>query len=933
MSIFQKLTHLPLRQKLMIAVLCASLLPLAAVSFLSTNKARSAMETQAFNQLESLREVKKSQIEDYFTQIRDQIITFSEQDTVVNAMTAFRSGFESLPRDLAITQRTLRSRRESVSNYYRNAFGAEYETQTGKSLDTGSLIPDNASSILAQYLYIANNVNEVGNKEKLDFATDGSAYSKTHAKYHPQFRNFLQKFGYYDIFLVDANSGDIVYSVFKEVDYSTSLLSGPYANTNFARAFNEAKRLGARDSATLVDFETYLPSYESAASFIASPIYNDGTLAGVLIFQMPVGEINAMMQQRSGLGESGEAYLVGADFKMRSQSRFVEHNTILTQSVETEATRAVINGETDARIIPDYRGTPVLSSFTPLAITGLNWGLLAKIDAAEAFAPVNAIMWLTALLAAAGAAFAALIAVLVARNVLHQLGADPGRLLTVTEAIAGGNLETDLATATPASGVFAAMQKMQRHLRKRATKDKSALVESTRLKSALDNVQANVMMADANLDIIYVNETIQTMFRDAEADLRTVLPGFSASDLVGKNIDIFHKNPVHQRSMLGALSNTFEGDISIANRYFNVIATPVFGSDGERLGTVAEWADRTQEINAEQEINQIVAAVLEGDLTRRIDMQSKTGFFEVLGKGVNGIIEKLANAMGGIGRTSSQVRSGAEEIAQGNANLSQRTEEQAASLEETASSMAEMTSTVKQNADAAAEANTLAAGARDKAEQGGAVVSNAVSAMDEITTSSKKISNIIGTIDEIAFQTNLLALNASVEAARAGEQGRGFAVVASEVRNLAGRSANAAKEIKDLIEDSVSKVENGTRLVNESGNTLAEIVTAIRQVTDIVGNIATASREQSTGIDEVNRAITQMDEMTQQNAALVEEIAASSESMRQHSDELTEMVNQYSIGADSNGATAERRSGGRAWAEKPPTATAAAVDIAVGGKN
>jgi methyl-accepting chemotaxis protein len=240
---------------------------------------------------------------------------------------------------------------------------------------------------------------------------------------------------------------------------------------------------------------------------------------------------------------------------------------------------------------------------------------------------------------------------------------------------------------------------------------------------------------------------------------------------------------------------------------------------------------------------------------------------------------------------------GAQEISSGNANLSGRTEQQSSSLEETASSMEEMTTTVKQNADNAGQANQLATAARDQAEKGGSVVGKAVRAMAGINDSSKKIADIIGVIDEIAFQTNLLALNAAVEAARAGEQGRGFAVVASEVRSLAGRSATAAKEIKDLIQDSVKKVEDGSVLVAQSGQTLEQIVSSVKKVSDIIAEIAAASREQSSGIEQVNRAVMQMDEMTQQNAALVEEASASSQAMADQARRLNEMLSRYQVDA------------------------------------
>jgi methyl-accepting chemotaxis protein len=237
----------------------------------------------------------------------------------------------------------------------------------------------------------------------------------------------------------------------------------------------------------------------------------------------------------------------------------------------------------------------------------------------------------------------------------------------------------------------------------------------------------------------------------------------------------------------------------------------------------------------------------------------------------------------------------AEEISSSNVNLSQRTEEQASSLEETASSMEQMTATVRQNADNAAQANQLAAAARAQAEKGGAVVAEAIGAMQAIDDSSKKIADIIGVIDEIAFQTNLLALNAAVEAARAGEQGRGFAVVASEVRGLASRSAGAAKEIKALIHDSVAKVEQGSKLVDDSGHTLAEIVASVKRVTDIVSEIAAASREQASGIDEVNRAVAQMDEVTQHNAALVEEASAAAQALSEQASRLDAIMAKYNV--------------------------------------
>lgn len=271
--------------------------------------------------------------------------------------------------------------------------------------------------------------------------------------------------------------------------------------------------------------------------------------------------------------------------------------------------------------------------------------------------------------------------------------------------------------------------------------------------------------------------------------------------------------------------------------------------------------------------------------------------------------ERLTLTVGEVRRGSDSVSTAAQQMAHGNDDLSQRTQEQASSLEETASSMEQMTSTVKQNAENASHANQLARGAREQAERGGEVAGRAIVAMTEINASSRKITDIVGLIQEIAFQTNLLALNAAVEAARAGEQGRGFAVVATEVRSLAQRSAGAAKEIKGLIEDSADKVRSGSELVNQSGKALAEIVDSVKKVTDIVAEIAAASQEQSAGIDQVNNAVMQMDEMTQQNAALVEEAAAAARAMHEQAGELTRQVGFFRIGQEQvDGANEEAES-------------------------
>jgi methyl-accepting chemotaxis protein len=468
----------------------------------------------------------------------------------------------------------------------------------------------------------------------------------------------------------------------------------------------------------------------------------------------------------------------------------------------------------------------------------------------------------------------------------------------------------------------------------RLIEERRVAAENKRIRVALDQVSSNVMLADPERRVIYVNRATRAMLRDAVDDFRAVHPGFDADGVMGQPLDALVGGAAG-KGLPATLNERHESELDIGRRTLRLVANPVVDDDGTRLGTALEWTDRTQEVAIEQEIDQLVDAARGGELTRRIALSGKRGFFRQLGEGFNSLMDELssvfddiARVMGGladgdlgqnierdyqgrfgqvktdvnrtlvnlediVGRldaVSGQVRSAADEISSGNGNLSARTEKQAASLQETAASMQEITTTVRNSADNAQQANQVAAGARQAAEHGGEVVGRAVDAMQQISTASSRIAEITGVIDEIAFQTNLLALNASVEAARAGEQGRGFAVVATEVRKLASRSAAAAKEIKELIVDSGAKVQVGAELVNETGESLDAIVQGVKKVGDIIAEMAAAAAEQSAGIDQVNRAITQIDEMTQQNAALAEQTAAASSAMSENARELQGVI-------------------------------------------
>jgi len=445
--------------------------------------------------------------------------------------------------------------------------------------------------------------------------------------------------------------------------------------------------------------------------------------------------------------------------------------------------------------------------------------------------------------------------------------------------------------------------------------------ESLRITNALDNASTGIMIADNDLNIIYINKSVQAMLKNAEADIKKELPNFNADNLLGTNIDGFHKKPEHQRQLLKTFTTTYKASIKIGGRTFRLSANPVINAAGQRLGASVEWIDATEEVKIEEEIQGIVQAAVAGDLSQRINLEGKEGFMKVLGEGINGLtgtseeviteavkviesvsqgdlthtmereyqgmfkrlkdatngtVNKLSETISDVRVSADSLSSAAEEISATAQSLSQGASEQAASVEETSASIEQMSASVSQNAENAKVTDGMASKAAKQATEGGAAVKSTVTAM-------KQIAAKIGIIDDIAYQTNLLALNAAIEAARAGEHGKGFAVVAAEVRKLAERSQVAAQEISEVAGSSVE-------LAERAGKLLGEMVPSINKTSDLVQEITAASDEQSSGIGQINSAMNQLSQTTQQNASASEELAATSEEMSGQAEKLQQLM-------------------------------------------
>jgi methyl-accepting chemotaxis protein len=394
--------------RLLLALLAVSLLPLAIMGYATFFSAAKAIELKAQEQLQTVNAVTAKAVTRYFNTMEEQLRITANNRMTLEALESFTKGFKSILKENAVTETELDEARTRLATYYNGEFASEFERQTDSEAPTASFLENlTDEAAYLQYLYIRKNENPLGSKDALNAADDSSAYSAAHALYHPIFRASLQRLNLYDFFLIDIDTGAIVYSVFKELDFATSLTNGSFAGTNFARAFQEAIRGGRRDVVAFSDFQKYLPSYQAPASFIAAPIYDGRDLRGAVVFQLPIEEMSEIIGERTGMGNTGETYAIGADRLFRSESRFTADldldSTIInpTLKVDTRAVRSAIDeGQTGTAIIDDYRNAKVLSAWSPITVhkdsrggdKNVTWALVSEIDQAEVLEPVYSLL-------------------------------------------------------------------------------------------------------------------------------------------------------------------------------------------------------------------------------------------------------------------------------------------------------------------------------------------------------------------------------------------------------------------------------------------------------------------------------------------------------------------------------------------------------------
>lgn len=524
--------NINLRTKLLLQFLFVGITPLAIISFLAYFLASKSLEESAFEKLESVKELKKAAVERYFQEIKNNIVTFSESKMIVDASKNFKEKFHSYTEE--IKEINIPEMKKNLLKYYSGPFSSEFRRQNNDKdpniIDTIEQLDD--VGIAIQHNYIQSNYHPLGSKHLLDYSEDGTSYSKIHKNIHPIVKSYLERFGFYDIFIVDIDTGHIIYSVFKELDFGTSLIDGPYKGTNFAKAFNSVKENSDKNFVKLVDYKIYKPSYNFPASFIATPIYEGDKKIAVAIFQMPIDRLNKIMNQKNGMGETGETFLVGSDHLLRSNTLLDKENRNVGNSFKNPNTARIddpniekaISGQSGKEIGQNYLDHEVLLSYAPIKLIGLTWAIYAEVGSKEAFEPVIKLRNWLLIIASITILLCLLTGTIIGKNIANpilnvatELDENSKQVASASDGMAdSSNLLSELSAqqASSIEETAASIEQISAMVKNNVEQAENSSTLSTKVKEVADSGNNSMKeLVNSMKEIIESNQKIQELVK------------------------------------------------------------------------------------------------------------------------------------------------------------------------------------------------------------------------------------------------------------------------------------------------------------------------------------------------------------------------------------------------------------------------------------
>ncbi|WP_072680616.1 methyl-accepting chemotaxis protein [Arcobacter sp. LA11] len=816
--------------KISIIVILNMFLLGSIITIISVNSSLNSLTNSEMNKLTTLKITKKYEITNYFNYLKGLLTSLASNQGTKEAFLDFEDGFYKLSNEIKLDLSQIKNELKiDFENNYLNSVNYEVpNSKQRRSID--SYIPKDTNALIAQYIFITNNKEKLGEKNNMNYNKEyDSTYMRAHKKYHSSFDSFLTSFELYDIFMVDLK-GNLIYTDFKEKDFATNLKIGVYSDTGIAKVYKKALELEYGELA-FNDFAPYEPSYNSAASFIATPIFINGIKKGVLIFQMPVDAINNIMSfngdyEAAGLGQSGECYLVGQDYKMRNNSRFTKdindpivqklNSTIGVWEIKTDSTKEVMSNKSNKFgnwIIDDYRGVSVLSAYSKIDIYGqTSWAIVAEIDEDEALLSAHKLEKTMIIVAIV----CILLSILILRYFINQIIAKP------ISKFQDGLLHFFK---------FLNREKNTVELLKIDTKDEFGVMA--------DIINENIVKTQKSLDEDkqVINSTIKIMSEFEQGDL-------------SQRIDINSTNPtLNELTIL-----------------LNKMGTNLENNIGHVLSTLDEYTQY--------------------DYTKKVSTNNIKKDLLVLATSVNLLGDSITEMLVENKKNGLTLEDSSNKLMDNVNTLNKNSSESATALEEIVSALGEITSNISNNTENVVKMSGFARELSTSASSGEELANQTTIAMDEIDEQVTSINDAITVIDQIAFQTNILSLNAAVEAATAGEAGKGFAVVAQEVRNLASKSAEAASEIKTLVQSATDKANTGKVISKKMIGGYNDLNQNISKTLDLISGVETASKEQMEGIQQINGTINSLDQQTQQNAS----IASQTQSIAQQTDGIAKLI-------------------------------------------